>query len=132
MAKTLDKIMELYRAYRKAQGEHTQAYREQPEPLDYNNEDHIRAKINADRICARVVKAGNAYREACDEFFAKGCADLIQLLVDVDEHFDGQEDADDGIPNTAMRCRQQIEAFLGPAPAKKPEAERNLAFSGSF
>lgn len=69
--KTLDQIAELYRAYRKGQDAHVQAWRATPEPFDYSNEDHIRAKIKADRICAEVVKAGNTYRDACDEFFEK-------------------------------------------------------------
>lgn len=132
MATTLDQIAEMagvYLSARKTFGTH---HGTKPQPFDLENEDHIRWHIQNEKLVGAVVRLEGRYRAACDEFFAKSCPDLIQLLVDVDEYFDGQEDADDGIPNTAMKVRMQIEALLGPVPAPKPEPEANFAFSGSF
>lgn len=133
MAKTLDQIAEMARTYMTARDQFRTHHSTKPKNFDHDNEDHIRWSVRSEKLVGLSVKHEMAYRAACDEFFAKSCPDLIQLLVDVDEYFDGQEDIDDnGGPNMAMRCRSQIETFLGPVPAKKPEPEANFAFSGSF
>lgn len=119
MTKTLDQIADLARAYFAAKEAHLAAYKAEPKATPHDSEEYIRWEIQSRRLCSAVVTTGNTYREACDEFFAKSASDLIQLLVDVDEYFDGREDADDGIPNTAMKCRQQIETFLGPVPVSE-------------
>jgi hypothetical protein len=118
MSKTLEQIAEMARAYFAAKEAHYQAHRAKPEPFDFDNDDHIRWQVKTARLCSASVTTGEAYRAACDEFFKNACPDLIQLLVDVDEYFDGMEDINgNGGPNTAMKCRQQIETFLGPVPA---------------
>lgn len=123
---TLEKIAELARTWREAREAFFQHYKTEPKPFDYDNEAHMRWKWRSDRLCAASVKAEVPYREACDTFFAKACPDLIQLLVDVDDYFDGMVDADDGVPNFAMRCVTQIEDFLGPRPVAKPPRDLPL------
>lgn len=118
--KTLDQIAEMCRTYNAARDKFREHHATKPKFLDYENETHIRWSIESEKLVTASVKLEGLYRAACDEFFAKGCPDLIQLLVDLDEHFDGQVDIDsNGRPNFAMRCGAQIEAFLGPRPAQQ-------------
>lgn len=122
---TLEQLAEMHRSFITARDEFRTHHASKPKYFDHDNEDHVRWEIKSNKLVSLSVKADQVYRHACDEFFAKACPDLIQLLVDVDEYFDGMEDINgNGGPNMAMRCRSMIVAFVGPAPAKKQEAEQ--------
>jgi len=131
--KTLDQIVALYSTYITARDKFRAHYGTKPSPFDYDNEQHVRWNIEGERLVNASVKAEMAYREAADEFFAKACPDLIQLLVDLDEHFEGMVDINgNGGPNMAMRTVTQIEALLGPRPVPQPKTPEFPAEHGQF
>jgi hypothetical protein len=114
----LDEITDLHRAYITARDKFRAHHGAKPNPFDFDNEEHLRWHITSERLVNASVKAEMAYRDAADAFFATTAPDLVQLLVDLDEHFEGRVDIDDnGGPNMAMRCVSMIEQLIGPRPA---------------